>query len=335
MSAGPLRVVLLGDGIVPNAPRLREKAAFPCVAVEVRSDATFADRDAALADADAVIVNAFSHPSRHARRLRLIQVQGAGYERVDLGCVPDHASVCNAFGHTRAAAEYALMTMLMWTHRWKEVEESFRGGSWAFSSARNGPLRDELNSRTVGIVGLGQMGREVATRARAMGVAVLGCGRSAPSAPDLLDAWYPLDRLDEFLPRCDFVILCIALAPETTGLIDCARLSRMKPDAVLINLARGPVVVEEALYEALVSNRIAGAILDVWWQYPDDAEPDRRGSKLPFHELRNVWMTPHSSQWTEQMMDRRWDMIVDNLSRLHRGEPLRHVLRPPLRSPAA
>jgi phosphoglycerate dehydrogenase-like enzyme len=335
VKAGPLKVVLLGDGIVANAARLRQKAGFPLVAVEVPGGAGSAACDAALADADAVVVTAFTQPSRHVRSLRLVQVQGAGYERVDLGCVPDHAAVCNAFGHTRAAAEYALMTMLMWTHRWKEVEESFRGGSWAFSGARNGPLRDELNSKTAGIVGLGQMGREIAARTRTMGVTVLGCGRSAPAAADLLDAFYPLDRLDEFLSRCDFVILCIALAPETTGLIDRLRLSQMKSDAVLINLARGPVVVEEALYEALTSKRIAGAILDVWWQYPDDAEPDRRGSRLPFHELRNVWMTPHSSQWTEQMMDRRWDMIVDNLSRLYRGDPLQHVVRPPLLSPGA
>ena len=70
-------------------------------------------------------------------------------------------------------------------------------------------------------------------------------------------------------------------------------------------------------------------MLDVWWQYPDAANPNRRGSTLPFHELPNVLMTPHSSQWTEQMMDRRWDMIVANLGRLKRGEPLRDIVRPP------
>jgi phosphoglycerate dehydrogenase-like enzyme len=118
--------------------------------------------------------------------------------------------------------------------------------------------------------------------------------------------------------------------PETTGLIGAARLARMKRDAVLVNVARGPIVVEEDLYKGLVAGTIAGAVIDVWWQYPTATEPQRRGSKFPFHTLDNVLMTPHSSGWTEQMMDRRWDMIVANLRALWRGEPLRNVVRAPL-----
>ncbi len=93
---------------------------------------------------------------------------------------PERDAVCNAFGHVRAAAEYALMTMLMWTHRWKEVEDSFRGGSWAWSGSAGGPFRHELNSKVVGVVGLGHMSRELCDRIAAMGVRVLGCGRTRP-----------------------------------------------------------------------------------------------------------------------------------------------------------
>jgi phosphoglycerate dehydrogenase-like enzyme len=156
---------------------------------------------------------------------------------------------------------------------------------------------------------------------------VLGCGRTRPSDLRSIDAYYPLDRLDAFLAECDFVILSIALTPETAGLIDARRLALMRRDAVLVNLARGPVVDERALYEALTGGTIAGAVIDVWWRYPDAADPNPRPSAYPFHALPNVMMTPHSSQWTEQMMDRRWDMIVANLRRLHRGEPLRDVVR--------
>jgi len=335
MSNAPLRVALLGDTVLANLPRLQARADFPFVATPVPNAASAATRDAAIRGADAAVVTAFAHPAADATGLRLVQVQGAGWERVDLGCLPASTAVCNAFGHERAAAEYALMTMLMWTHRWKEVEDDFRGGSWKWGSTVGGPLRQELGGKTVGVVGLGRMGREIVQRTAAMGVRVLGCSRSRPEGLDALERWYPFDELDALLGACDFVILCIAQTPETVGLFDAARIARMRRDAVLVNLARGPVVGEEALFDALVRRTIGGAVIDVWWQYPDMAAPDRRGSALPFHELRNVMMTPHSSQWTESMMDRRWDMIVANLRRLHRGEPLRDVVGTGLSRPAA
>ena len=128
------------------------------------------------------------------------------------------------------------------------------------------------------------------------------------------------------LPRCDTLALCTALGPETAGLINARRLALMKPGAFLINIARGPIVDEDALYAALRDRQIAGAALDVWWQYPNRAKPFRRGSRHPFHELPNVIATPHNSGWTTGMVGRRWDEIAGNLSRFVRGEPLANVV---------
>lgn len=325
-TARPLRVVLAGDIVTANEPRLRAKADFPVEITCLPDAAADAARDAALAQADVLVCVGLRRPPPQGSPLRLVQVQAAGYDGIDFACVPAGASVCNAFGHTNAIAEYVVMTLLMWTHRWKAVEESFRAGSWEYSGAMVGPLRDELAGKTVGILGYGQMGAAIAARARAMDTRVLACSRR-PKPDAAVEQFYPLDRLDDFLERCDFVVACIAHVPETTGLVDAARLARMKRDAVLVNVARGPVVVEEALYQALTGGTIAGAVIDVWWRYPDAAEPRRRGSRFPFHELPNVLMTPHSSGWTEQMMDRRWDMIVANLRALWRGEPLQNVVR--------
>ena len=325
--AAALNVVLYGDIVLPNEYRLREKADFPLRVARVPDGASAAEREAALADADAVVCVGFDHPARHVPHLRLVQLQAAGYDRIAFDRLPAQAAVCNAFGHERAIAEYAVMTMLMWTHRWKAVEQSFRAGSWEYSGSMVGPLRDELGGQTVGILGLGRMGLEIAARARAMGTRVVACSRN-PKASDDVEASYALDRIDEFLARCDFVVVCIAHLPQTEGLVDAARLAHMKRQAVLVNVARGPVVAERDLYEALTSGTIAGAVLDVWWRYPTADEPRRRGSAFPFHELDNVLMTPHSSGWTEQMMDRRWDMIVANLRALVRDEPLRNVVRP-------
>ena len=96
----------------------------------------------------------------------------------------------------------------------------------------------------------------------------------------------------------------------------------MKPIAFLINIARGPVIDEDALYAALRDRRIGGAAIDVWWQYPNAAEPNRRGSRHPFHELPNVIVTPHNSGWTSGMVRRRWDEVADNIRRFVRGDRL-------------
>jgi phosphoglycerate dehydrogenase-like enzyme len=116
------------------------------------------------------------------------------------------------------------------------------------------------------------------------------------------------------------------LAPETKGLIDARRLALMKPGALLINVARAAIADEDALYAALKDGHLGGAALDVWWQYPTQAEPDRRPSRRPFHELPNVLITPHSSSSTEATADRRWSAVAGNLDRFARGEKLENIV---------
>ena len=106
------------------------------------------------------------------------------------------------------------------------------------------------------------------------------------------------------LHECDTVAICTALGPETTGLITAHRLALMKPSAFPINIARGQVIDEDALYATLHGNKIGGAAIDVWWQYPNQNDPARRGSRHPFHELPNTIVTPHNSGWTAGMVRR-------------------------------
>ena len=100
----------------------------------------------------------------------------------------------------------------------------------------------------------------------------------------------------------------------------------MKPTAFLINIARGQVLDEDAVYAALRDGKIGGAALDVWWQYPTGNDPARRGSDHAFHELPNVIVTPHNSGWTAGMVRRRWDEIADNLRRFTRGDGLTNIV---------
>jgi phosphoglycerate dehydrogenase-like enzyme len=110
------------------------------------------------------------------------------------------------------------------------------------------------------------------------------------------------------------------LTPETRGLLGARELSLMKRSAMLVNVARGEVVNEDALYEALRKGTIAGAALDVWYRYPAGPGPTLPATR-PFHELSNVLMTPHVSGWTDGMLSARADVIAGNIERVGRGEP--------------
>jgi phosphoglycerate dehydrogenase-like enzyme len=149
-------------------------------------------------------------------------------------------------------------------------------------------------------------------------------GPVADPAP--AEAVYPLTDLNRMLPLCDTVLIAGALAPETKGLTAASRLALMKPGALLINIARARIVDEDALYTALKDGHLGGAALDVWWQYPTQAEPGRRPSRRLFHELPNVLITPHSSSSSGATADRRWSVVAANLDRFARGEPLENIV---------
>jgi phosphoglycerate dehydrogenase-like enzyme len=284
---------------------------------------------AVAAAADILVSNHWRADYPPAPKVRLVQSVATGVDTFDLGALPAGVTVCNAFGHETAIAEYIVMTMLALHHRLFAISGEFRErGSWRKSWVESGPPHGEVRGTTLGIVGLGRVGREVAVRAAPLGCRVLAANRSPRPAADGVERVYPLSDLDTMLPLCDTIALCTALGPETTGLIDAGRLRLMKPNAFLINIARGPVVDEDALYAALREGRLAGAAIDVWWQYPNAAEPNRRGSRHPFHELPNVIVTPHNSGWTTGMVRRRWDEVALNLNRFVRGEPLINIVVP-------
>jgi phosphoglycerate dehydrogenase-like enzyme len=155
---------------------------------------------------------------------------------------------------------------------------------------------------------------------------VLAANRSPIAEKRAADAVFRLADLDQVLPQCDTIVIACALAPETQGLINAHHLALVKPGALLINIARGPIVDEDALYAALKDHRLGGAAIDAWWQYSTLAEPGRRPSRHPFHELSNVLMTPHCSAFTDGTVERRWNSVSGNLERFTRGEPLDNVI---------
>src|SRR3954452_8711483 len=273
------------------------------------------------ADGDILVSNHWRATYPPVPRLKLVQAVATGVDLFDLASLPKGVAVCNAYGHETAIAEYVVMTWLALHHRLFQIEGEFReGGSWRTSWVESGVPHGEVRNTTLGIVGFGRVGREVARRAAPFGARILAANRTPREADPGVERIWPLAELDRMLPECDTVALCTALGPETTGLIDAQRLALMKPDAFLINIARGPVIDEDALYQALRNGKLGGAAIDVWWQYPTEAEPNRRRPPHPFHELPNVIVTPHNSGWTGGMVRRRWDEVAENIRRFARGE---------------
>jgi phosphoglycerate dehydrogenase-like enzyme len=279
----------------------------------------------ALQDADAIISMNWS-VALPAPRLKLLHLPGAGTDAIDFAAVPPTASVCNAYGHEVSIAEYVLATMLEMTIGVRRMDASLRRNHWA-GWWRLGPLHDYVFGKTVGIVGYGRIGREVARRARAFGMNVIACSRTAKAADEFVERVNDMSGFEALMRASDFVVVGLPLDESSRGLIDARALTLMKPSAVIINPSRGPLIEEEALYLALRERRIGGAVIDVWHQYPPPGQSEGAPSRFPFHELDNVIMTPHASAWTMHQIQQRCAIIIENLERLARGEPLVNVVR--------
>jgi len=281
----------------------------------------------ALEEAEIVVNHIWRKDFPAAPRVKLLQSVAAGIDLIDVPSLPSGVTVCNVAGHEQAIAEYVLMTMLAWHHRLIDIAAAFRGGVWSTGGgAGGGPTHGEIFGKTVGIVGYGKIGREVAKRAAGFGCRIVAANRSPVADKGDAAEIYPLAELDQMLRQCDVVVVAAGLGPETSGLIDARRFGLMKPTAFVINIGRAPIIDEEALYNALKDNQIGGAAIDVWWRYPSPTEPNARPSRLPFHELPNLIMTPHCSSATDGARDRRFSTVAGNLDRHARGEPLQNIV---------
>jgi phosphoglycerate dehydrogenase-like enzyme len=212
--------------------------------------------------------------------------------------------------------EFALAAILYFAKDLRRMIRSQEAGRWEQFDIT------EITGQTVGIVGYGDIGRAVATRVRAMGMRVLAVKRHGPplyNVDPLVAQIYAPERVNDMLPLCDYVVLSAPLTPETKGMIGDAAFASMRPDAVLINVGRGPVVEEQALVRALSGNRIKGAALDVF-----DREPLPAGH--PFYSLPNVLLSPHCADHTPDWLERAMQFFIDQFERFRKGEPLLNIV---------
>lgn len=288
--------------------------------------ATEADRRV-YAEADAIIGVKFDASLPQPSQLKLFHVPGAGYDMVDLGLLPASAAVCNCFGHEQAIAEYVMSALLARHIPLADADRRLRAGDWTYWAGAPERVHGEIAGKTIGLLGFGHIGKAIAARAKAFEMQVHVANRSPVPASPLVDSAFTLDQLAAFYGSVDFVVVSIPLTEGTKGIVGTAAFAAMRSDAVVVNVARGPVIDEQALYDALKGSRIGGAIIDTWYRYPTAVDGAPFPANLPFHELSNVLMTPHMSGWTNGTIRRRQAVIAGNIRRRFSGEKLENVVR--------
>lgn len=310
-------ILVQGTIAAPRAPMLRANLDddWEVTVWNPKTDPVEAFEALAL-QADVIVGGSIPIPWPAVPKLKLFQIPWTGYDFTAPEKMPHGVPVANTFEHETAIAEFVLLSMLEWEIGLRHLDRNFRESGWGGHGTGLAPAHGEVMGKTVGIVGHGHIGREVAMRARAFGMRTIGVRRSAVPCPPELDWLGQTDRLDDLLGEADYVLIACDMNEETIGLMNAERLALMKPTGVLINVARGKIVDEDALYEALMERRIGGAVIDTWYNYGSETWPCNR----PFQDLDNVLLAPHRSATTEAMHARRWAFVAANARRAALGE---------------
>jgi phosphoglycerate dehydrogenase-like enzyme len=281
---------------------------------EVRDSATLERR---IGEADVLVISGLWRddllPS--AKRLRFIQSIGAGTDQFSREALARHGvRLASARGvNARAVAEHVMALVLALARRLPEARDNQAKRHWRGMIGDLARREDELGGKTLIIVGLGQIGSRLAQLAKAFDMRVIGIRRDPRAGGGHADEVHAVSELNALLPQADVVALTCPLTPETEKLIDAGALGRMKPSAYLINAARGRVVDEPALIDALERRRIMGAAIDVTVE-----EPLRADS--PLWAMDHVLITPHTAGETRRYEDNVLAIMQENLGRLWRGE---------------
>ena len=331
----PLNVILWGRVPVHGRRLLHKHLETPCRFFTFPNVSKDAKPPSQLARADVVIASAFGEALAHAApKLRLLHAPGAGVDGFSFKSLSPHTTVANAYFHGTAIGEYVMMSILALSRELVKMDSHFRRGKWYGSWIWGTAPPPEIHGKVLALIGYGHIGKEVAMRARAFGMRVWVISAHPPAEkPANVDFYGGTGSLKKLLNAADYVVLACPLNDATRGMIGKREFSWMKRTACLVNVARGPVVQEEALYEALRDHRIQGAANDVWYQYPTEDRPFAP-SRFPFHELDNIIMTPHVSGWMQGTQENRFRLIAENINRLASGRQLVNVVQGPRRHKA-
>ncbi len=279
--------------------------------------------DEVAAEAEAAVVSTARHPRvrealRKAVKLRFLQTLAAGVDNIPFQDLPRNVIVAsNAGANAEEVAEFTVALILTSLKNIVILDRGMRRGDWW------GPTPKLLRGSKVVILGYGHIGREIAKRIQPFKPYIVGVKRR-PKPDEYADEVVSIRDLEKHLPTTDILVVTLPLTKETRGFVDRRILDKLKEGALVVNVGRGPVIDEEALFEAL-SRRKLYAALDVWWVYPS-----RRGEPTfqnkPFHLLDNVVMTPHVAGSWPGFRRKLLEHALENLRRYLAGEEPRNIV---------
>ena len=313
MTSLPERPVILFAHAAYQMQRRFEARSTGLESIEVTSRESLLAR---AGEADVIVTSGFWNNAilEKAPRLRLVQSISAGVDQYDQAAFRRAGvRLASAQGvNANAVSDHAMALILSLTRLLPQARDNQVKRHWRGMIGNVSDREDELPGKTLLVVGLGRIGGRLARLGKAFGMRVIGMRRDAAAGGDA-HLVLPIAELRAVLPEADFLALTCPLTPETTGLINAEALSLMKPTARLINVARGRVVDEAALVEAMRRGVIAGAALDTVLEEP-------LAATSPLWDLPGVVITPHTAGETQAYEDNVIDILLENLGRLRRGE---------------
>jgi phosphoglycerate dehydrogenase-like enzyme len=253
--------------------------------------------------------------------LKFIQCIYRGVDGIDLKAAKKgDVMVSHTGSNIISTAEHTLALILAVAKKILPSDQALRQGDWDYSYYGT-EYSTLLHGKTLAVIGLGAIGQEVGVRAKAFGMRVIGIRRSGKSL-SFAEVFKP-DQLHDVLRQADIIVVTTSLTPETTSLFGAKEFEQMKPNALFINTSRGLVVDPDSLYRALKDKRIAGAGIDVWYNYPAFGSHGERvlPADQPFHTLDNVVMTPHRAGFVVEAKNAYYKEAVENVIRFMKGEP--------------
>ncbi|MGB9794347.1 2-hydroxyacid dehydrogenase [Caldisericum exile] len=323
-----MKVVVMGNypkNLLEMFDKYKKEFDFENVEVVIPKDDS--EKEDALKDAVAVISGSLTENDlNNAPNLKFIQVPFAG---VDTYNIPElirrGIKIANVHSNATAVAEFAMALVLALAKNVVEGDRDLRIGYWHGWMSREPVI--SLEGKTMTILGLGSIGKEIARFAKVFHMYVIGVKREKVDGkiPNV-DEIYTHAEIEKAVEKAHFVVCALPLTPETKGMIN-KRLFENMSGKFFVNVGRGAVVNEEDLFVALKNGILRGAGIDTWWVYPQAPMQTAMPSRYPFHGLKNIIMTPHAAGFTDVTPQKMWEDSVKNVIRFLKGLPIENEVK--------
>jgi len=333
-----MKVLVLSKMVKPqiwkeNFNKLNKKAKFDLEFIIPKAD----EREEIkryLPEAEVIIGGSFSKEDLdQAKKLKLFQIPFTGVDQLDLSLYKNRKDIfiCNVHTNRTAVAEHAFALILALAKNIVTNDRDLRLGRWHGFSSKEPTI--QLQGKSLGIIGLGSIGWEIAKIGYALGMKIFALKREIKEKDlekkKILEFLGANKDLEKVIKESDFIVIAVPLTEKTKGLIGKKELKLMQ-GKYLVNISRGAVIDEEALFKSLEEHYLSGAAIDTWYQYPTNEQKEILPSQYNFHKLENVVMSPHTAGYSDRALEENIKSVFDNIVRIYYGEEPENQIAPEL-----